>query len=277
MSDPNLGTSAPPAPAAPPPPSVPVAAPQSQTPDGPTMTTAETLTGIFFEPGRVFESLRSRPRFLVATIITTLLVCVFTIALFQRAGYENMMRAAIENSSQADQMSPEQKERAIDMYSNPALKALNYLSPLIAITMIFAAGAALYMLGVMLMGRSLSYVQGLSVWAYSSLPPAVLSMLVSFVLLFLKSKEELETIQPGRSLAQANLGILVDPKASPTLAAALGSFDIFAFYGLFLAALGLHKVARLSSGAAWGIVLGLWLVGLIFRVGLAAATGTVMG
>lgn len=271
MSDPNLGE------LAPPPPVAAATTTQPQTPDGPTMTTAETLTGIFFEPGRVFESFRARPRFLVAAIITALLVCIFTIALFQRAGYENMMRAAIENSKQADQMSAEQKERAIAMYSNPALKAINYLSPLIAITMIFAAGAALYMLGVMLMGRSLSYLQALSVWTYSSFPPAVLSMLVSFVLLFLKSQEDLETIQPGRSLAQANLGILVDPKASPMLAAALGSFDLFAFYGLFLAALGLRKVARLSSGAAWGIVLGLWLVGLIFRVALAAITGTVMG
>jgi hypothetical protein len=272
MSDPNLGELAPPASAAA---TTPLS--QSQTPDGPTMTTAETLTGIFFEPGRVFESFRARPRFLVAAIITAVLVCIFTIALFQRAGYENMMRAAIENSRQADQMTPEQKDKAIAMYSNPAVKAINYLSPLIVITMIFAAGAALYMLGVMLMGRSLSYAQALSVWTYSSFPPAVLSILVSFILLFLKSQEDLETIQPGRSLAQANLGILVDPKASPVLAAALGSFDVFVFYGLFLAALGLRKVARLSSGAAWGIVLGLWLVGMICKVALAAATGTVMG
>jgi hypothetical protein len=269
MSDPNPGNLTPHAYAASP--------PQPQTPDGPTMTTAETLTAIFFEPGRVFDSLRARPRFLVAALISALLLCIFTFALFQRAGYENMMRAAIENSPRADQMTPDQKEKAIAFYSNPVLKGINYISPIIGVAIIFSAGAALYLLGVMLMGHSISYKQALAVWTYSSFAPIVLSLLVSFVLLFLKSREDLETVQPGRSLARANLGILVDPKASPVLAAALGTFDVFVFYGLFLAALGLRKVARLSSGAAWGIVLGLWFLSLLFRVGLAAATGTVMG
>jgi hypothetical protein len=253
------------------------AASEEAPPDGPRMTTAQTLTGIFLEPGRTFESLRARPRFLAAALITAVLTCLFTTVFFQRAGYENVMRAAIENSPRADQMSPEQKDAALKIYMNPVVKAINYVSPLIAITIIYAAGAALYLLGVMLMGRSMSYAQALSVWTYSSFAPTLLTILVSLILIFLKSQDELETMQPGRSLARANLGILVDPKASPVLAAALGSFDIFIFFGLFLAALGLRKVARLSSGAAWAIVIGLWFIGLVLKVALAAATGTVIG
>ncbi|HEX8772371.1 MAG TPA: YIP1 family protein [Pyrinomonadaceae bacterium] len=253
------------------------AATQPPQPDGPKMSTVETLTGIFFEPGRTFESLRAHPRFIAATLITAILTCVFTFAFFQRAGYENVMRAAIENSPRADQMSPEDKERAVGFYQNPVLKAINYVSPIIAVVIIYGLGAAIYLLGVMLMGRSISYWQSLSVWAYASFAPNLLTILVSFILLFLKSQDELATMQPGRSLARANLGILVDPKATPVLAALLGSFDIFIFYGLFLAALGLRKVARLSSGAAWGIVIGLWLIGIVIKIALAAATGTVIG
>jgi hypothetical protein len=267
MSDPNMGNLTPHA----------YAAAHEPLPEGPEMTTAETLTGIFFEPGRTFESLRARPRFIAAAAITAVLTCIFTLTFFQRAGYENVMRAAIENSPRADQMSPEQKEKALEIYLNPAVKALNYISPLIAVAAIYAAGAALYLLGVMLMGRSMTYLQALSVWTYSSFAPSVLTILVSLVLLFLKAKDELETMQPGRSMARANLGILVDPKASPILGALLGSFDIFIFYGLFLGALGLRKVARLSAGAAWAIVLGLWLIGVVLKIALAAATGTVIG
>jgi hypothetical protein len=252
------------------------AASQPPPPDGPKMSTVETLTGIFFEPGRTFESLRAHPRFIAATLITAILTCVFTFVFFQRAGYENVMRTAIENSPRADQMTPEQKEGAVAFYQNPVLKAVNYLSPLIAVVIIYGIGAAIYLLGVMLIGRSISYWQALSVWAYSSFAPNVLTVLVSFILIFLKSQEELATVQPGRSLARANLGILVDPKATPVLAALLGSFDIFIFYGLFLAALGLRKVARLSSGTAWAIVIGLWLFGVVLKIALAAATGTVI-
>lgn len=252
------------------------AATQPPLPDGPKMSTVETLTSIFFEPGRTFESLRAHPRFIAATLITAILTCVFTFVFFRRAGYENVMRAAIENSPRADQMTPEQKEGAVAFYQNPVLKAINYISPLIAVAIIYAAGAAIYMLGVMLVGRSITYLQSLSVWAYSSFAPNLLTILVSFILIFLKSQEELETMQPGRSLARANLAILVDPKATPVLAALLGSFDVFIFYGLFLAALGLRTVARLSSGAAWGIVIGLWLIGIVIKIALAAATGTVI-
>ena len=266
MSDPNMENLTPHA----------YATPAPQTPDGPQMTTLETLTGIFFEPGRTFDSLRARPRFIVAALITALLTCIFTFAFFQRVGYENIMRAAIENSPRADQMTPEQKEQAISFYSNPALKVVNYVSPVIGVAIFYTIGAALYLLGVMLMGRSISYAQALAVWAYSTFAPNLLTIVVSFVLLFLKSQEDLETMKPGQSLAHANLAMLVDPKASPALAAFLGSFDVFIFYGLFLSALGLRKVARLSSGAAWGIVLALWLIGIILKVALAAITGTVI-
>jgi hypothetical protein len=60
------------------------------------------------------------------------------------------------------------------------------------------------------------------------------------------------------------------------LATALGSLDLFALYGLFLAALGLRKVARLSSGSAWAIVLGLWLLGVVARTIGSSALGTPM-
>jgi hypothetical protein len=56
----------------------------------------------------------------------------------------------------------------------------------------------------------------------------------------------------------------------------LGSFDVFAFYGLFLAALGLRKVAKMSSGTAWTIVLTIWLVGTIIRFAFAGILGRAM-
>ena len=83
MSDPNSQDFVPPPP-------VPEA-------DEATMSTAQTLTGIFFEPSRVFESLRQRPRFLAAAIISTIALLAFTTLFFQRVGYERMITEAIES------------------------------------------------------------------------------------------------------------------------------------------------------------------------------------
>ena len=104
MSDPNSNDFVPP----PPPPQ-----PVSDTIAAETMSTGQTLTGIFFEPGRVFESLRERPRFLAAGIICTIALLAFTTLYYQRVGFERLVTEEINSSPQAEQMTPEQKEQAI--------------------------------------------------------------------------------------------------------------------------------------------------------------------
>lgn len=236
-----------------------------------TMSTPETLSGIFFEPARTFEALRARPRFLIAGIITILAFTTFYVLFVQRLGAETIARAQIE--ARSPDMTPEQMEQALSIQRSPIVQAITYASFPLVFAIIFAAGAGLYLLGTMAMAKSMSYKQALSVWVYSSMPPLLISSLLSILLLFLKSKDDIDPSAVNQGLARANLGLLVNPKEQPVLATMLGSFDLFQFYGLFLGALGLRKIARLSSGAAWGIVIAIWLVGVLARVGMSAAFG----
>ncbi len=85
---------------------------------------------------------------------------------------------------------------------------------------------------------------------------------------------DIEVTQINRGLVHANLSLFVDASSAPVLATALGAIDVFAIYGLILAALGLRKVARMSSGAAWTIVVVLWVIGVILKVAFAAISGS---
>lgn len=267
MSYPNVENFQPP-----PPPPMPVAT----RPDGPQMSTPETLTGIFFEPGRTFEALRARPRFLVAALIMLVVLFAFNTLLLQRVGYENIVRAAIESNARVADMPEDQRERIIQTQMGPAFKTLAYVSPVIGLSFILIAGAALYMLGAMVMARKIDIKQALAVWTYSSFPPILLTMVANLVLLFVKSVEDIDLTKINRGLVHANPGVLVDSTAHPVLATAASALDLFSFYGLFLAALGLRKVAKMSAGAAWGIVLGIWLIGVIGRLAFTAAFGSSM-
>jgi hypothetical protein len=245
--------------------------------DGPSLSTAETLTGIFFEPGRVFESFRPKPRFLVAGIIIIVAVMAFTATFYARMGFEEVMRTAMEESPQAANLSPEQKEGALKFWTGPIGKAVALISPVFAIPIFLAAGAGLYLLGVMAMGKTTTYSRTLAVWVYSSMPPILIAMLLNIVLVFIKQVEGAELVQASRrGLVRANLSFLVNPAENPVLATLLGAFDVFAFYGLFLAALGLRKVAKLSAGSAWGIVLALWIIGLVIKLAFSAISGGAM-
>lgn len=242
--------------------------PPVEQPSGPQMSAGQTLTGIYFEPSKTFESFCTRPRFLVVTIITIVAIMAFFTLFYQRIGQEKIVRAAVENSPRMASMSPQEREQQIQMQTKPIFKVIGFVAPVIGIAVFFAAGAGLYLLGVMLMGGRLSYKQSLSVWAYSSFPPALIAMVLNIILLFIKSEDSYDIVLASRSgLVQANLSFLVDPKATPALYAILGSIDVFQFYGLFLAALGLRIVGKLSSGSSWAIVLTLFLIGVVLKVG----------
>lgn len=254
MSDPNQDFPAPPPPPfapTPPPPAV-------------EMSTPQTLTGIFFEPGRVFEALRSRPRFLIGGIILLLLTIGVTAALYQRVDMGEFIRQEMDRSPRNAEMGPQQKEMAVKIG-----KIVGGVIVPVFVAVEIAAGAAIYLLGVMAFGGTLSYKRALAVWVYSSLPPAVLGTIVALLVLFLKTAD---TIDP-KHLLVTNPGAFMNPETSPALTTLLSQFDLLRFYGLFLAAIGLKKVAKISSGSAWTIVIGLWLIWLILSVAKAAIFG----
>ncbi|MDX6612530.1 MAG: hypothetical protein QOD75_1716 [Blastocatellia bacterium] len=252
MSDPNSGFQPPPPPM------------QTAAAVEPTISTAESLTGIFFEPSHVFEGLRSRPRFLVAGLILILATVLVTAVLFMRVDIGQFIRDKMDQSPNAAQQTEEQKE----MGARIGKLAIGLAGP-VFVPISIAAGAGLYLLAVMAFGGSLSYKRSLSVWVYSSLPPSVLGALVAVVVLFLKAPD---TVDPEKLLI-TNPGAFLGQGSSPVLTALLSHFDLLRFYGMFLAAVGLRKLGKLSSGAAWGVVILFWLIGLVLSVASKAAFG----
>jgi hypothetical protein len=231
---------------------------------GPDMSTPATLSGIFFEPGRTFEALRKRPRFLIAGIILILLTTLVDVALFARVDMGQYIREKMEQSSSSQSQTEEQKELGVKIG-----KIIGMVLPPLSVPIVIAAGAALYLLGVMAFGGSIGYKKSVSVWAYSSLPPSVIGTIVALLVLFLKASD---TIDPEHLLV-TNPGAFTNAHDAPVLTALLSQFDIVRFYGLFLAAIGLRKVGKISSGSAWGVVLGYWLLGLILSVAWHAIRG----
>jgi len=174
------------------------------------------------------------------------------------------IRDRIEKSPNAAQISEQQKETQVRVG-----KMIGMVLIPLSVPIAIALGSALYMLLVMAFGGSISYLKSVSVWTYSWLPPAAIGTLIALLVLFLKSPD---SIVP-ENLVATNPGALLSEESSRVLVAFLRQIDILRFYGLFLAALGLRKVAKISSGAAWGVVLTLWILGLLFAVGSAALFG----
>src|ERR1043165_4368096 len=251
--DPNQQFQPPPPPAA-----IPEPTPEE------TMSTAETLAGVFFEPSRTFTALRDRPRFLIASLVLLLLTCAVTAVVYQRVDMGQFIRDKMERSPRNANATPEQKEMGVKVG-----KIVGAVGIPVSVPLSIAAGAALYLLGVIAFGGSITYKKSLAVWAYSSLPPAVFGSIVAVAVLFLKAAD---TIDPEHLLV-TNPGAFLGSDSSPVMVALLSQFDLLRFYGLFLAALGLRKVAKISSGTAWGVVLAFFIIRAVLAIASAAIFG----
>jgi hypothetical protein len=200
----------------------------------------------------------------VAGLIVFILTCLVTAGLYARVDMAQFIRDRIEQSPRAAQISEEQKEAQVRVG-----KIIGMVFIPLVIPFAIAGGAAIYLLLTMAFGGSINYKKSLSVWCYSWLPQTVLGTLIALLVLFLKSPD---SIVP-ENLVATNPAALMSTESSKVLLAFLRQFDVLRFYGMFLAALGLRKIAKLSSGAAWGVVIALWLVLLLLSVGSAALFG----
>ncbi len=251
------------------------------TDDPPPMSEAEKITTIFYEPARVFQELRARPYWGTAFLIIALSVAVYQFAYTQRIGAETIALATIDKTIEGGFIPAERageiRERAASDARQPFTKASGAINGIVGTFIFLAILAALYMLGVLVSGARLKFWQAFSVAVFAALPIIVLQNLISLLLLYLKSPDDIDPIKGQRGLARADLGVLFNPAEHPYLFVLGSSIGLFTLYGLWLTATGLRNSGdKVTSGTAWSIALGLWGLGLLLGLGAAALFPTFM-
>jgi hypothetical protein len=243
----------------------------------PPLPPADRVTGVFYEPDRVFKNLRYHPRWLAAFLVIVVFSLTYQLAFTQRVTPERiageMADKVIESGwLQNSPISPEEfKARRIEEAKAPIGRVTNALG-LIGGTLVFMLLlAGLYLLCVMAFGGRINFWQSLSVATYGSLPPVVISTILSLILLYVKSPEDIDATKGSRGLARADLGLLFVPAQHPLLFV-IGSFiGVFSIYGWWVTVSGIHNTAtKISKASAWTIALLLWLLGLVLVLILSA-------
>ncbi len=221
----------------------------------PQMSEVATLANIYIEPGNTFEDLRRKTRWILAMLITVLGLSVFQISFFEKVGFEKVMRGNLESNSRMQRLPDDQREAVIQQQTQPIVKTITYIiTPVLFIIGFFIAGL-LYWGGANAMGGKIGYFKSLSVFVYSTFAPWLVWELANIVVLVFKAVDDIDLKGGQGGLLNANPNMFLSLKDSPALQALMGSFDLFVVWGLILAAIGLQKIAKLSTGAAWGTVL----------------------
>ena len=240
----------------------------------PEMSEVGSIFNIFMEPGRTFRDLRIKPRFIIGGLILMILASVYTIGLQQKMGPERIRRfisIQAENNSQFASLPEDQKKANIDLQMTIS-GVVTYIIPLFVLVALLIGGL-LYFLGIKIMGGEGSYLNALSIWIYASLPPSIIGFALNLIVLVLKDADDIDMAASQRGLISANPTAFFDGKSMPVLTTIISTIDVFVIWGLVLAAIGLQKTAKMSSGSAWGVALFFALISLGFRVIFAALNG----
>ncbi len=226
------------------------------------------VTGVLFNPAETFADIVRKPTVLLPIIIMAVLGLGVAYMMNQRIDWYAYIRHQIEMSPRAANMSADQINQAARMqsgFSPPFAYVIGVLGGLVfPLVMGLVYWGSFSLFG----GISLRFKQAWAIATHASLTSLV-STPVLLLVLFLKERGD---VTPENMLVSSAGGFLSDD-APRWLASIAGSFELFWFWTMFLLAVGFAAInpKKLSTGKALGIIIGVWLVWVLIKAGLAAA------
>jgi Yip1 domain len=242
----------------------------------PPMSTVGRLTGIFFEPTNVFRNLRAHPHWLAAILIMGCLNAAYVSAFYHRLTPERIINFTMDKVEESPiKPTPEAMAKArqegVEQLKSPIFQAGNAIRTIVGVFFGVAFIGALYLLGVLAFGGRMHFWQAYAVAAFAAFPVLVIQKVISFIILFVKSPDDIHPLIGQETLVTDNLGILFKAADHPVLYVTASAIGILSFYKLWLTAKGLHEGGyKVSSSAGWGVAITLWVLALLFGLAIAS-------
>lgn len=219
----------------------------------------QRIAGVLFAPAETFEEIARRPDIVGPLIVVILISFITTAMIVPRMDFDTMMR---EQMAQQGREIDDQGMKVATAFA----KALAYTSPLWGI-IAYLVVAGVLLLAFRLFGGEGNYVQALSTTIYAWMPMTLKGIVMAIVAM---ARENVDPQTIGTTLVKSNPAFLVDMKEQPVLFALLTSFDVFSIWSLVLMIIGFAALSKVSRKKAAAIVISLWAVVIVFKMGMAA-------
>jgi len=238
----------------------------------------EKVTGIFFEPARVFRNLRSNPHWIGAFLIIVVLSLVYSFAFVQRITPERIVEHMVSKVAEMPapftpppQALDKMRTDQMSALKNPVERAGGMVKAVVGLFVLGTLAAALCLVLVLVFGGRINFWQALAVVFWAWLPVIVIQKILGLVILYLKSPDDLHPIRNQDTTLQDNLSLLVSGTDHPVLFVLLSFIGLTWFYYLWLRAKGLHYGGtKVSSGAGWSVSIILYILVMLFALATTA-------
>lgn len=225
----------------------------------------QRIVGVLTAPLRTFAEIARRPDILVPLILIVVIGYGATFAIMPRMDFDAMMDAQFEQAKkQNPNMSEEDFER-MSKFGTAFAKGIGFVQPLLMIVW-YVIIAGVLLLAFRMFGGEGTFKQAFSVTLYAWIPYVILAIITTIIVVVKGSFDPIT----AATLVKSNPAFLVDMKEQMVLYSLLSQLDIFTFWVLALLIIGFSSVSKFSKAKAAAVVIPIWLVLVVIRLGFAA-------
>jgi len=222
----------------------------------------KALLEVFYQPGKLFESLPERRGVWIVPLILGIVLIVSSMALsIHSIGMREIMRQRFATSG----MSPEQMQQALARADNPGQEYISYCAGAIGVVLALLVIAGVLTAFGMMTSSSPKFGTMFSMVTLSFFPYWLVTGIMSaLIILATEDKSSLDI----NNIIASNVGAYIDrTTVSKGVYSLLGSLDILSLALISLLALGFSKITRASFFFGLMAVGTLWAFYVIMKMG----------
>ena len=235
------------------------------------LTQTERVVDTFVAPSKTFTDILRSSNWWLPLVLLAQVTLATSFVVDRQVGFDRVAENQIrQNPKQSERLENQTAEvRTTQMHGTSVAMRYSSYGSFVLILLFVAIFALVYWATFNFgLGAQTTYGQMFAVWMYASLPK-LLTGLLTIVTLYAGVNTEAYNLQNPVGTNPA----YYLPDAPSWMRAGLSFLDIFSLWQLALLVIGTAIVAKVSTGKAATVVIGWWVLGLLFSVGAAVAFG----
>ena len=235
------------------------------------LSEAQRLVDTFIAPSKTFTDFRRNASWWAPFLIIAVVSLSFIYVVDQKVGFrkvvENQIQLQPKRAAQLESLPADQREKNMALQVT-ITKIISYFVPAIALILYALFAGILFLTLKFGTSADIKYKHLFALIVYTRLPELLRALLATLSLLAGVSGDGFNIENP----VATNPGYFIGPDGSAVLRALLTPLDVITLWTLVLTAIGITCISKTKRGTAFAVVFGWYVLVLLVRVALAAAT-----
>lgn len=230
-----------------------------------TKNSFQRIAGVFFAPVETFADIARKPDIVVPLLLIIIISYIGTVLVMPHLDLDAMIAQQAEMMKKQNPNLGDNDIERMGRITKSMTKVMGYIGPMLIIVGYLII--ALVVWGACrMMGGQGDFKQAFSATLYAHFPRVVLGIITAIVVMARGMVDPMTMA----TVVKSSPAFLVDMKTNPVLFALLGSLEIFQIWTVILLIIGFAALSKLSKAKTAAIVISLWVVMLVVKIGFAA-------